>query len=138
MRVKCYGGPCHGREENIPEGAHRFEVRLRLGPPPFMHSIEDFLAAYAPQLDCDTCTYFVYPYYQRGITEARSIVERQMEVAVLDGCDLTTREWYEIERDIERSPWKWPNKPNFLTQFDQWFEYTLNEIGWEKPTVRYL
>jgi hypothetical protein len=136
--VKCYGGPYHGREATVTDGKGRFEAFFRIGPPPVIRTCEDFFMAYAPRLDKpDVYTYFISEYRQVGFTAAGSEVRRKMCIALLDGCDLTSREFCDIERDMEKVPWKWLKKPSFLTQFDQWFEYTLNEIGWEQPTVRY-
>jgi hypothetical protein len=73
----------------------------------------------------------------QGKTEEGAKVFKEQIVGVFEGDELLSREYWELERDMSELPWQWARKPNFLTEFDQWFEYTLDEIGWKRPKVKW-
>lgn len=131
--IKLFGGPAHGRIMTVPDYKHRVMAEVQNNPPTLCSSL-DTIINYVP---VSTCTYYVREYSEVGFTEAGARVRRSLWIGQYEDADLFPHERYELIDALSQQPWKWAAKPNFLTQFDQWFEYTLAEIGWKQPKVGY-
>ena len=141
IKVKCYGGPAHGRTVNLDDmSSPRFEMFVE----PRVNHI-NFYQRHPPHLSdallmlprIETNTYYVQTYAQEGITECRSKVFRHLRVAIVDGADLLVREMHELEREMDHVPWLWELAPSILHQFEAWWEKTLHDQGWEKVRLYY-
>jgi len=136
-RVKCYGGPMHGEYITLDDGCYRFEcktpqlVRRRMLAD--LRTVDLMLAI--PPTTHDRMTYYLHRWQQVGRTEAGAEVFREMYVGLLEGTDILPREKSELDYDLSGQLWQWPCKPNFLKQFDQWFEYTYCEVTGKQPQV---
>ena len=75
-------------------------------------------------------------YQTVGLTQAGSHVHKVIEAALWEEEKLTYREETELYRATHAMPWEWDSKPNFLTQFDQWFEYEWCAAADTQPIVR--
>ncbi|MHC4302788.1 MAG: hypothetical protein ACYS7Y_36480 [Planctomycetota bacterium] len=139
MKITLYGGPAHGQPAWIDDdgGCGRLEVLVKPPVPTPMSFRLDDPPDYRA-LNRETTSYYVKQYVIQAETEAGALVYREKWVGVWEHGGLMDREQYELEREMRDIPWKWVRKPNFLTEFDQWFEYTLAEIGWQPPLVRYF
>lgn len=129
--IKLFGGPAHGRIETVPYAMRRVKIAVHDGPPYSLAPVINDVNCGPPS----TCKYYVREYSESGITEAGANVHRSMWIGLYEGADLFLRERYELMDTLSRLPWQWRDKPNFLTQFDQWFEYMLAEVGWKTPNV---
>lgn len=117
--VKCYGGPLHGQLIGIQDTrGGRFEVhdaRFQKRPSPFDWDPD---APYIPEDYCfDTVTYQIERY-----REQRGNMRREMEIAILEGAELTHREHWQIDHDLRDYHWTPTHKPSFLYEFDRWID----------------
>jgi len=139
IKVKCYGGPAHGRTMNLTDDAPpRFEVitKPRVDRRQIFSCCPDITKMpIGPRIN--TNTYYLQRYEQQGMTEERSTVYRHLRVALLDGADLLPRETHELEDAMENLPWIWSLAPSILHQFEAWWEKALHDQGWEKARVYY-
>jgi hypothetical protein len=86
-------------------------------------------------------TYYLKKWGCQGITEAGSTVRKIMYIGVwehsqndlMDG--LTTREYYDLMRELDWKPWVWDEEPNILTHFHRWWEKATHENGWQPVFV---
>jgi hypothetical protein len=130
----------HGKMQRLDKGAHRFEVSVRFSPGPYLANIYNQAAMEADLLSMkvpETLSYYLQEWNQEAITVAGALVRRTLLIALLEGTELLYRERAELDWDMETKMWKWPKKPNFLTHFNQWWEYQLNEERWEQPKIRH-
>ena len=138
IKVKCYGGPAHGKTIRVDSPQVRFEV---FGTPSIDRPrLVSARYAYRMPPVCSrliTNTYYLQSYKQEGRTLYGSVVRRHILVAVLDGADLLKRELWELEDAMENMPWTWSQDPSILHQFEVWWEKALHDIGWEKARVDY-
>ena len=137
IKVKCYGGPAHGRTMGLNDATYRFEMFVK-------PSIDHRPAACRPfDIQMPPCprnitnTYYLQTYSQTGHTLNGALVHRQIQVALLDGTDLLLREQHEVEDAMESIPWTWSQDPSILHQFEEWWEKALHDQGWEKVRVCY-
>ncbi|MHC4121280.1 MAG: hypothetical protein ACYSWO_27715 [Planctomycetota bacterium] len=133
--VKLYGGPRHQHEMCVDDLCHRIECPMPHTMP--LPRIRPLWEEPHFERTWQTCTYYLRPYMIQGKTEEGAKVFKEQIVGVFEGDELLSREYWELERDMSELPWQWARKPNFLTEFDQWFEYTLDEIGWKRPKVKW-
>jgi hypothetical protein len=139
-KVKCYGGPLHGTVKNLDKGVRRFEVAVRFSPDPYLANIYTqaaMAAEYLAPKPMETLSYFLQAWHQDAITVAGARVRRHLFVALLEGTEVLDRERRDLEWDMQTKMWEWLDKPNFLTQFDQWWEYQLNEVARRQPKIRH-
>ena len=140
MSIKCYGGPMHGERVNLDAGCRRFECpvpRLTHRQMSSLYDLAPDLLLGIPPLTHQRVSYFVQPWQQEGITLAGARMRRRMNIGLLDGCEITHREQDDLSFDLDGLPWEWIRKPNFLKEFDQWFEYTYCEVTGKQPVVRH-
>ncbi len=113
IKVRCYGGPAHGRTINLDDMAsYRFEM---YASPRFNHLLEGYspLGGMLPP-SCnlrEIHTYYLQTYQQEGITECESGVHRRAQVTILEGAELLRRELHELEDAMESVPWTWSQRP---------------------------
>jgi hypothetical protein len=138
IEVKCYGGPLHNEYIKLDNGCRRFEtVKPRLTNRAYMNPASVDLLLAIPPMTHERMTYYLHTWRQPGITEAGFRVYREMQIALLEGTDLLPREKADLDFDLRGSMWIWPRKPNFLKEFDQWFEHALFEVTGKPPRVYY-
>ena len=141
LKVKCYGGPAHGREVDLDaltaQQSRRFEIpiepivdRLRYTPWPLDLRIP-------PQPRITTNTYYLQIYEQVGHTRIGAVVHRQLQIALLEGADLLTRELHDLQYAMDDQPWTWSEDPSILYQFDEWIEKALHDLNWERVIAHY-
>jgi len=137
--VKLYGGPAHGREHVMCDDCRRIDVL----PPRRTRTLaycqlseEQMRTIMLEECRREVTTYYVTHYSVRGFTQAGARVHQTLPVALWEDEKLTQREEYDLERATYRLPWEWDRKPNFLTQFDQWFEYEWCAATGTQPIVR--
>lgn len=133
IEVTLYGGPRHGQMLKVADGVRRLETPYLYDPNPPLYAQHE-LCMGSPY---GTHTYYIRDFCRRGVTEAGSSVYKTIKVALFEDAALTDRDRFDVLCDLNKVPWEWYRKPNFLTEFDQWFEYTLAEIGWEQPRMRF-
>jgi hypothetical protein len=79
----------------------------------------------------DNETYYIQRYHQRGVSLAGNRFYRYIAIALWERGELTVRDKYELEDDIQRETWILEKEPSILYEFDQWWEWQLHLIGWE-------
>ncbi len=133
--VTLYGGPAHGRlaAATIPS---RIEYSLQdscdAGPPHRPESLCMELPA------TQHATYYIHEYRQAGVDPNR---RRSIRIGIIEGCDLTPRETFDLQRAIQEVPWRFP-KVSILYEFEEWWSQELYEatgrLEWRGERVRLL
>jgi len=137
IKVKCYGGPAHGREVNLDALTAR-QVTLRVERRPAHYLLcPPFNLRVPPLPRITTNTYYLQTYEQTGFTPRGAEVYRQLQVALLEGADLLVRELHDLRYAMDDLPWIWSQDPSILGQFDKWIEKTLHDLDWERVIVHY-
>lgn len=130
-QVKFYGGPAHGRIEDIQDGCHQIHVPVsrftRIEYVPRELTMSEMLR----EPTWENETYYIQRYHQRGVSFAGNQFYRHIAVAMWERGELTVRDQYEVESDIRRVEWILEKEPSILYDFDQWWEKQLHEIGWK-------
>ncbi len=131
VKIKFYGGCLHGQEQWIQDGQHRIEAYDR-------RFVRDRMSIYAPErfdmpvaTIMDRCSYQIQRYH-----EHRGNCYREMMIGLLEGTSLLHGEEYELERDMDRIPWKFRTIPSFLYEFDRWYNVRMYLITGRKEFLR--
>jgi hypothetical protein len=133
--IKLFGGPRHGHTERVQRDQHRLQVAARCDARVPVWRPEEPVN---PEATYTVLTYYVREYWMTNTTEEGARVQRRQFVGLFEGAPLFREEERDLEVHMATLPWQWINgKPNFLKQFDQWFEYTLCEVTGRQPKVRY-
>lgn len=142
LKVKCYGGPAHGREVNLDDLTARQSRRFEMSVEPIVdrrtrYFPSTFDLTIPPQPRITTNTYYLQTYEQAGYTLSRAVVYRQLQIALLEGADLLMREVRDLEYAMDDQPWTWRQNPSILHQFEEWWEKALHDRHWERVIVHY-
>ena len=132
--IQLYGGPKHGQTIHIRDGLHRFEVMVYHD---FQADSDRYRLTSGPVVPPmrNRATYYLQPWGERAITEAGSVVRREVTIGVWEHGKLLPREEHELRNLMREQPWIWEEEPNILTHFHRWWEKAMHENGWKKVWV---
>jgi len=135
MEVRLYGGPAHGHIQLLRDDCHRFEVlepRIHTRVQLWSHE----RPSVCPGSGWQTTSYHLQKFAQRGETRAGADVCRELFVGLWECSEILNKDMCLIERDLSQLPWEWWREPNFLLEFDQWFEYSWCQATNTQPEVK--
>lgn len=140
-----YGGPGHGQwwpEDNfeLTRVPPRVELVVQAQAPPCWHAEDPpYWHADVPIISppYEQATYYVHKCVTKSVTEAGSVVRKELRILLLEGSDLFPSELSDMRRDLRSLPWKWERAPSILYEFDKWWEWQLHMNGIREVSVRY-
>lgn len=121
LDIKLYGGPAHGLVHTVEcnqyqkSKTHRIDAlnEVLRRPVVLRHTDADL---WQPQ-PYTLASYYLQPFAQQFINPQR---ERSLWIGLCENCELLNREYYELEQDIRRIPWIFP-EVSILNDFHEWF-----------------
>lgn len=137
-RIKCFGGSMHGKTVTRDVGAPpRFMAPVRK-PRPKLHMPEVWKnGLLLPPKMYDIHSYHLCQWAQHGVTEQYARVSRCLTIGLLEGTDLLPQEQDDLDWEMSKQRWEWVEKPSFLTEFEQWWEWALAVHALKQPNIRF-